>query len=76
MASRLSTAERREWKGIEAQIEAAEQRVTDLEARLHDLAVASDHLRLQQCWDDLALAKAAVSALYARWEELDVRQSA
>ena len=73
-APRLSAAERREWKGIEDKIEAAEQQVAALEAMLTDPAVASDHGRLQQCWDDLEAAKQAVTDLYARWEELEAKQ--
>ncbi len=75
-ANRMSTSERREWKGIEEKIEAAETRVRDLEAHLVDPQVASDAARLQQCWDDLQAAKDAVTGLYARWEELDALQSA
>lgn len=73
-AGRLTTAERRERKGIEGKIEAAEQRVASLETMLTDSAVASDHLRLQQCWDDLEAAKQIVLQLYARWEELEAKQ--
>lgn len=72
--SRMSAAERREWKVIEDKISAAEAHVADLEKLLTDSAVASDHLRLQQCWDDLAAAKDAVSRLYGRWAELDAKQ--
>lgn len=73
-ASRLSTAERREWKNIEEKIEAAEQHVADLETMLTDPVVASDHVRLQQCWNDLEAGKQAVTHLYARWEELEAKQ--
>lgn len=71
----LSSAERRELAGIEAKIEAAETRVATLEQQLADPVVASDHERLQACWNDLAAARALVSPLYARWEELEARAS-
>jgi ATP-binding cassette subfamily F protein uup len=73
-APRMTTAERREWKGIEEKIAEAETHVASLEKSLEDPAVASDHMRLQQCWDDLASAKTAVTALYERWAELDAKQ--
>jgi ATP-binding cassette subfamily F protein uup len=74
LPARMSTAERREWKGIEEKISAAEGHVTSLEKMLTDPTVASDQIRLQQCWDDLAAAKEAVSSLYDRWAELDAKQ--
>ena len=72
--NRLTTAERREWKGIEAQIEAAEQRVQDLQRQMDDPVIASDPVRLPQCWQDLHAAQEEVTRLYARWEELEARQ--
>ena len=73
-ANRLTTAERREWKGIEAQIEAAEGRVQTLQREMEDPAVASDPVRLPQCWQELHDAQEEVTRLYARWEELEARQ--
>lgn len=68
---RLSTSERRELGQMEAKIEAAEAAVTTLERQMEDPAVASDATRLQEVWNALPAARDAVSALYARWEELE-----
>ena len=72
--SRMTSAERREWKGIEAQIETADQRVEDLKREMDDPAVASDPVRLPQCWQELHDAQEEVTRLYARWEELEAKQ--
>jgi len=75
-APRLSSAERRELSRIEEKIEAAEGRVAELEARLQDPAVASDHLKLQAAWDDVQAGRQAVAELYARWEALETKRGA
>ncbi len=71
MASRLSSSERKELAQMETKIEDAEQAVALLEHRLEDPSVASDAARLQECWNALPAAKEQVTALYARWEELE-----
>ncbi len=71
----LTAAERRELREVENKIEAAETAVAALERQLEDPAVASDHARLQEVWDGLPPARDAVARLYARWEELEARQS-
>jgi ATP-binding cassette subfamily F protein uup len=38
-------------------------------------AIASDSVRLPQCWQDLHDAEAEVLRLYGRWDELEARQS-
>ena len=68
---RMSTSERRELGQMEGKIEAAEAAVSALERQMEDPAVASDAARLQEVWNALPLARDAVSALYARWEELE-----
>lgn len=73
---RLTSSERRELGQMEAKIEAAEQTAADLEARLIDPGVASDAAKLQATWAELEAAKAQITALYARWEDLDARQNA
>jgi ATP-binding cassette subfamily F protein uup len=73
LPNRMTTAERREWKGIEAKIESAEQHVTKLKESLLDPTIASDPVLLPQCWQDLQAAEAAVATVYARWEELEAK---
>ena len=72
--SRLSTSERRELSQIEAKIEAADEAVVALERQLEDPAVASDATRLHDVWNALPTARDQVSALYARWEELEAKK--
>ncbi len=72
--SRLSTSERRELGQMEAKIEAAEEAVAALERQLEDPAVASDAVRLGEVWNALPVARDQVSALYARWEELEAKK--
>ena len=71
----LTAAERRELREVEGKIEAAEAAVTALERQLENPAVASDPARLQEVWEALPPAREAVTRLYARWEELEARQS-
>ncbi|TNF30910.1 MAG: ABC transporter ATP-binding protein [Deltaproteobacteria bacterium] len=69
---KLSWAERKELEGIEPRIEEAEERVAELDEALSDGAVWADGgtrgRELQAQHDE---AKAALDALYARWEELN-----
>ena len=59
---------------MESRIEHADTKVRLLEAALVDPAVATDAARLGQTWDDLQAARDAVTALYARWQELEEKQ--
>jgi ATP-binding cassette subfamily F protein uup len=72
----LSASERRELQNMEGKIEAAEAKVETLEASLVDPAVATDAAKLQEAWDALQAAREAVTAFYARWEELEERRAA
>ncbi len=72
--SRLSTSERRELGQIEAKIEAADEAVAALERQLEDPKVASDAALLHEVWNALPTARDQVSALYARWEELEAKK--
>ncbi|HEY3283132.1 MAG TPA: ATP-binding cassette domain-containing protein, partial [Armatimonadota bacterium] len=67
----LTRSEQRDWKTIEAKIEAADEEVASLEREVADPTVASDHVRLQQTWERLEAARARVSELYARWQFLE-----
>jgi ATP-binding cassette subfamily F protein uup len=68
---RLSTAEQRELSRIEGKIEAAEAELERLKERLNDPEVATDHVKIQECWAQVQQAEERVAALYARWEELE-----
>jgi ATP-binding cassette subfamily F protein uup len=74
-ARRLSYQEQREWNEIEERILAAEATVI---ARQQDVEAAgrgSDHVRLQKCCLALQAAQKAVETLYARWQELEAKQT-
>ena len=72
--NRLNASERKELARMEETIEQAEQEVARLETQLSDPAIASDAGRLQECWNQLAGAREAVTGAYARWEELEARR--
>ncbi len=71
---KLSFNEQREWNRIEARILEAEQEVKSLEAQTSDPALASDHKKLHATYAALTAAQEKVSALYARWAELEAKQ--
>jgi ATP-binding cassette subfamily F protein uup len=73
---RLTSSERRELSQMESKIEAADAAVSDLESKLHDPAVASDPAKLQETWNSLEESKRKVEQLYARWEDLESRDTA
>lgn len=70
----LSTSEKKELAQIAETIEAAENKVTTVEKRLTDPAIASNHVRLQEIMREIEAAKLHVQALYERWEDLERRQ--
>ncbi|HSP78750.1 MAG TPA: ABC-F family ATP-binding cassette domain-containing protein, partial [Myxococcaceae bacterium] len=67
---KLSYKDQRELDGMEAAIEAAEARKTELEARLVDPSVYSDGVKAAEVQRELEAASAEVDRLYARWQEL------
>jgi ABC transport system ATP-binding/permease protein len=71
---KLSTAEQRELAGMEALITAAEEYVLEVQAKMADPQVVSDHVLMDKTWKDLHAAQEKVAALYARWEELESRR--
>lgn len=71
----LTTAERRELGDMDAKIEAAEAEVERLQQRMSDPGVVADHVKLQECWDQVLAAQAKSAALYARWEELEAKKA-
>lgn len=72
---KLSYNEQREFDAMESRIAEAEAKVSSAEARVNDPKIANDHAAMAKACDDLGAAQAAVAALYARWEELEAKQS-
>ncbi len=70
---KLTYNEQREYETIERRISEAEARAAELEVKLGDPAVAADHTKMAAACAALEQAQAAVTALYARWEELESR---
>ncbi len=67
---KLSYIEAREFAGIEAAVEAAEERLQKARETMEDPAVAVDAVRLTAALGEMEAAQDAVDALYARWAEL------
>jgi ABC transport system ATP-binding/permease protein len=72
---KLSYLEAREWTDIEDRIASAEDTLQQKQSLLEDPAVAVDAVRLQSALAEAEEAKAAVDTLYARWAELEAKQS-
>ena len=76
-ARKLSFKETRELEGIEAQIHGVEAEV----ARIEGLFAQADFFRkhaaqVNQLTDELNAAKANITKLYARWEQLEALKAA
>jgi ATP-binding cassette subfamily F protein uup len=56
---------------MEQQILAAEEALVACQQALDDPAVASDPTAVQERYEALTAARAAVDTLYARWAELE-----
>ena len=70
---KLTFKEQREYDGMEAAIGAAEAALAAAKAALEDPAVVSDGEELSRRLEVFQKAEAAVSGLYARWEELEAK---
>ena len=68
--SRLSYKDQRELDGMEAAIDAAEQKKASLEAQLADPAVFAKASEVAKISGELQKASAAIERLYGRWQEL------
>ncbi|MGE0681573.1 MAG: ABC-F family ATP-binding cassette domain-containing protein [Candidatus Binatia bacterium] len=68
---RLSSREKKELAQMEQQILAAEEVLGACQRALDDPAVASDPAAVQERYEALAAARAAVDTLYTRWAELE-----
>lgn len=72
---KLTYAEKLELDGIEAQILAAEERAQACRMSAEDPAIASDHVELTRRCEKLHSAEQEVARLYARWEQLEARNT-
>jgi len=72
---KLSYNEQREYEGIESAIANAEKKAADLEARLNDPKLISDHQAYAKACDAAGAAQAEVQRLYGRWEELEAKRA-
>ena len=71
---KLSYNEQREYDGIEAAIAAAEKKAADLEAKLSDPKLISDHAAYAKACEAAGAAQSETQRLYARWEELEAKR--
>jgi ATP-binding cassette subfamily F protein uup len=67
---KLSYLEAREFAGIEAAVEGAEERLQKARHTIEDPAVAMDAARLTAALAEMDTAQAEADQLYARWAEL------
>jgi ATP-binding cassette subfamily F protein uup len=72
---RLGYREQREWDGMEQAILDAEGVLAACQRGVYDPTIASDPAALQERYAALQTARAAVDRLYARWAELEAKQS-
>ncbi|MEZ5353587.1 MAG: ABC-F family ATP-binding cassette domain-containing protein [Bryobacteraceae bacterium] len=72
---KLSYMEAREWEQIEARILEAEELLEAKRAEMQAPDVVSDGPRLQAVYAEMEQAQADVDGLYARWAELEAKQS-
>jgi ABC transport system ATP-binding/permease protein len=72
---RLGYREQREWDGMEEAILGAERALEACQRGVEDPAIASDPTALQERYAALEAARADVDRLYARWAELEAKQS-
>ena len=72
---RLSYLEAREYASIEERVAAAEQVLDKKRSAAEDPAIASDATRLMTAHAELDVAQEEVDKLYARWAELEKKQT-
>jgi len=72
---KLSYLEAREYATLEDRIAEAEQTLEAKQTALQDPAIASDGPRLLAISTEIEAAQKAVDQLYARWAELEEKQS-
>jgi ATP-binding cassette subfamily F protein uup len=74
-SKRLGYLEQREWDGMERAIIEAETAVEACRQAAEDPDIASDPTALRSRYEALAVARARVDRLYARWAELEARRA-
>jgi ATP-binding cassette subfamily F protein uup len=72
---RLTYTERREWEQMESAIQAAEQARDACQAAAGDPSIAANTVVVQQRYAELQAAQENVDRLYARWAELEEKQT-
>jgi len=72
---RLTYREKQEWEQIEGKILEAEDRLAAARQAVEDPAVATDPKALQERCTTLEAARQEVERLYARWAELEEKQT-
>jgi ATP-binding cassette subfamily F protein uup len=72
---RLTYREKQEWEGMEEKILEAEDRLAAAQQAVEDPAVATDPAALQERCNALETARQEVERLYARWAELEAKQT-
>jgi ATP-binding cassette subfamily F protein uup len=72
---KLSYLEAREWERMEPRILEGEHSLEAIRAEMQAPEVVSDGVRLHDCYERLQAAEAEVATLYARWAELEEKQS-
>jgi len=72
---RLSYNEQREWAQMESMILAAEEALDVCSVAVADPAIAADAALLHERYTALQAAQAEVDRLYARWAELEAKQT-
>ena len=73
-ANALSGKELKELRSMEARIHEAEARAEAVRLTLEDPEVATDAAELHRRQESLDAARAKISAMFARWEELDAKR--
>lgn len=72
---KLSYTEQREYDSMEANLAGAEARLVAKQEESERPDVVSDHVRVQQVFAELSVIEQEVDTLYARWAELEAKQS-
>ena len=72
---KLSYTEQREYDSMEANLADAEARLVAKQEESERPDVVSDHVRVQQVFAELSVIEQEVDTLYARWAELESKQS-
>jgi ATP-binding cassette subfamily F protein uup len=72
---KLSYTEQREYDAMEEKLAETEARLAAKQEESQRPDVVSDHIRVQQVFNELNLLEGEVDMLYARWAELEAKQA-